>query len=68
MSEPQKGVCRSCKADILWIVTAKNGKPHPVDPLPLVTIYDKEGVVRKGWTSHFASCPYAEKHRMKKPK
>ncbi len=66
MTQPQKGVCRSCKADILWIATLK-GKAHPVDPQKL-TIYDEEGAVRRGWITHFATCPSAAQHRKPKGK
>ena len=58
--------CRSCGAEILWVKTA-NGKNMPVD-------YDSE--IEYLWndgtsvefdaglmTSHFATCPEADRHR-----
>lgn len=68
MGEYQPSTCRSCGASIMWVKTQK-GKNMPID-------YDKdlehEFVGAKGtspmfdrdrMTSHFDTCPDAEKHR-----
>lgn len=46
------GACRSCKADIIWIVT-KNGRRAPMNP---------DG------TSHWGTCPDAHAWRARYPK
>lgn len=43
--------CRSCGADIFWDKHPKTGRPHP---------YNADG------TSHFATCPDAQRWRGKK--
>jgi hypothetical protein len=71
-------VCSSCGAPIRWLVT-KSGASSPAD-LDAVqvlvatgrTTTDRQGnevpefEVRKGYRSHFASCPFAHEHRRKK--
>lgn len=42
--------CKFCHKPILWIRTAKNGKPMPVDPFPKPTWPSKSG-------SHIAVLP-----------
>lgn len=58
--------CRSCGADILW-VEMSSGKKMPVDPKRLSIVHispvNDQGVVVQGYTSHFATCPNAKKHR-----
>lgn len=46
-SADRPGLCRSCKADIMWATTPA-GKPSPLNP---------DG------TSHFATCPQADSWR-----
>lgn len=44
----ERGTCRSCGAEILWIVTSA-GKRAPMN--------------LDGTTSHFATCPQADRWR-----
>jgi hypothetical protein len=64
--EFQRGVCRSCKADILWAVTEPGCKPIPLDARPLVTLVPIGGdrvQTRRAYQSHWATCPNAKEHR-----
>ena len=66
----QPAICKSCNRQILW-VKMPSGKSMPLDPDPqTVVVMDLlEGgphVTRQAYTSHFATCPYANKHRKKK--
>jgi hypothetical protein len=55
--------CRSCGAEIVWLKTI-NGKNMPVDA---ETFEDGDELFEpKRHTSHFATCPDAEKFRRKK--
>jgi hypothetical protein len=67
--------CKSCGAEIVWAVT-ESGKPIPVNPLDgyggnLELVTDNRGVttavvnntLKRGYTSHFATCPNAKEHR-----
>lgn len=62
--------CRTCEAPVYWCHT-RSGKRMPVDavPSPDGTMgIDADGVVGKRtggprYTSHFATCPDADKHR-----
>ncbi len=65
--------CRSCNARIEWATTVKNGKKMPFDA-PIVAVSTKrhpetgeaiDVVDSTVTTSHFATCPDAEKHRRK---
>ena len=63
--------CRSCGAAIIWATTTA-GKRMPLDPKP-ISVAIGEGVtnggtveIRRGYVSHFATCPSADQHR--KPK
>lgn len=55
--------CRSCKADIVWLKT-QSGKNIPVNVEDIVDngaeIFDPDTM-----TSHFATCPDADKWRKK---
>lgn len=66
ISEPKDAtVCRSCGAKIVWFTTAKNAK-IPVDLATVVgnvRLFDADI-----HTSHFATCPNAQKHRNTAPK
>lgn len=69
-------VCRSCKAPVIWALTEQgNSMPIDQDPVeggsiklepghpPIARVVPKaerEGLL---YTSHFARCPYAERHR-----
>lgn len=67
--------CRSCGAAIIWCVTG-NGKKMPIDARPTDTgnlvlegteptaVYVDPGTGTH--TSHFATCPNADKHRRSK--
>lgn len=52
--EQRPATCKSCSAAIFWGRTT-NGKRVPVDAVPVGGKY----------ISHFATCPNAEKHRVK---
>jgi len=66
--------CHSCHAPIVWAVTTK-GKRMPLDDPPSTkgTFVIVDGIARKPdpagavpflmYTSHFATCPNAERHR-----
>lgn len=68
--------CRSCNAEIEWAISHATGRPMPVDAKPtpngnLVVIGgvaraftdDDARVHRERRTSHFATCPDAQKWR-----
>jgi hypothetical protein len=58
--------CRSCGAHVFWVVSDRTGGKFPVDVQP-----DDEGhVLVDGtyYTSHFATCPQAQRWRKKKSK
>lgn len=61
--------CSSCGAKILWVKTAKNDQPMPLDtPGDPRIVLDEDGkahVVRT-FISHFATCPNADQHRKKR--
>ncbi len=56
--------CRSCDADIVWLKT-KAGKNMPVDADEDAVVDAEAGRLfdRDEHTSHFETCPDAEKHR-----
>lgn len=58
--------CTSCGAEIRWITTAARRK-HPVNlpPRTVFVIEDGLGVTKKGYVSHFATCPHARTHKSK---
>lgn len=55
--------CSSCGSEIIFLKTAA-GKAMPVDYLP--TIQPGEVFDHKKHTSHFATCPDAQRFRRKK--
>jgi hypothetical protein len=63
--------CRSCDAKIVWGRTANNRKV-PLNYPPERRFVFVPGSDRvtflDSYTSHFASCPYAAKHRKKEAK
>ncbi len=77
---PDQGTCRSCHAPVLWVVMGKTLKKNPLNP-EVVTIPDDkpeqalirinaegQGITersRKGYVSHFATCPAGRSHRKK---
>lgn len=71
-----QGVCRSCKAPILWVTMAKSGKANPLDPAPCkegnIIIRDGKGVTLPKieredygdlYLSHFVTCPNRAQHK-----
>ena len=62
-------ICKSCGKQIAWVKMG-SGKMMPLDPDPqTVIIIDGEyypEVRTNAYTSHFATCPNADKHRKKK--
>lgn len=57
-----RGRCRSCQASILWVRSAANDRPIPLDP-DKVTIITEAGEYVTGYVTHFATCPNAAEHR-----
>ena len=63
--------CKSCGADILWVITPK-GKRTPLDAkkIRVATLMNddppKIEEVYEGYVSHWATCPTADKHRKAK--
>ena len=63
--------CKSCDAPIKWVRLRPGLKAHPVDEMPkkvivLTDVTDNDAPVAKmvdGYTSHFATCPDADKWR-----
>jgi hypothetical protein len=70
--------CRSCGAEIWWAITPKKRRmpldPPGAHPEPNVDVWvSPDGILRTGvpddgrpitpTTSHFATCPDADKHR-----
>ena len=79
MPAVQDGLCRSCRAPILWCKTAK-GKNFPLDVdqehFGLRFLIDNDGYAHHvpagcqdlGHRSHFATCPNANAHRSPRKK
>ena len=68
--------CRSCGAAIRWVEMEKSGKKMPLDAVPvedgLIWIFGGKGHTgdvapamgsMDRYTSHFATCPNAKRHR-----
>jgi len=58
--------CRSCGAEIEWIVMERTGKKMPINrKLEVVVVKNGDGTGRcvSGYLSHFATCPHAGEHR-----
>jgi hypothetical protein len=66
----ERGKCRSCSADVLWVVT-ENGTPMPLDFEPVRRFVIDSGVTpmrarqRNTYVSHFSTCPQADRWRNK---
>ncbi len=72
------GQCRSCGAPVHWLMNAGSGKYAPIDAVPVlggnVAIDLYAGIYsvlqrkpdRLAHTSHFATCPQAQKYRAQK--
>lgn len=68
--------CKSCRAMVVW-VEMQSGKRMPLDAVPaangtVVIGQDGKGYVdrlpgRAKFVSHFATCPFAKKHRRAAP-
>lgn len=63
------GNCRSCSARVLWVSTP-DGKRMPLDADPVRRIVidaaqgeTMVGRVRNVYTSHFETCPHADRWR-----
>ena len=68
--------CNTCKAEIIW-VELKSGKRHPLDAEIVISDgtqllyvdnlhgFKKLPAGRKGYMSHFATCPHAKDWRRK---
>jgi hypothetical protein len=71
--------CKSCGAPIVWAVSSK-GRALPLDPEPSpkgnlsldsgtppkARVVQPHGLEGPLYTSHFATCPNAKKHRRKR--
>lgn len=64
--------CRSCGAPIVWGTWATSGKPCPLDAAPTADgrlalvagkIHHHGGGAGPRYTSHFATCEFADQHR-----
>lgn len=71
VAEAQTTACSSCSAPIKWVRTER-GKHMPVDAKPTTLLVATGGhgpqgtpnvTSRRGWVSHFATCPNADQHR-----
>ncbi len=58
--------CKTCGAPIVFIESAKTGKPIPCNEISVLVVTETGDVVR-GRTSHFSTCPQAEQHRKERP-
>jgi hypothetical protein len=63
------GTCKACKAKVKWIKTA-SGASMPLDAKP-IKYYRKattplKYIQEEGYTTHWATCPEADKFRKKK--
>jgi hypothetical protein len=74
----ETSTCRSCGADLIWVVMHPSGKRMPldaraekrivIDPLEAgLTSGAPTARVVNAYTSHFSSCPNAASHRKGKP-
>jgi hypothetical protein len=68
----EKGTCKSCGAEVVWITMKGSGRPNPLNPVPQRRIViesrgdeDPVGVVVATYESHFATCPQAKQWRKK---
>jgi len=61
-----EGHCQACGEKIGWIKT-KNNKQMPVD-LKITTIVTEDGRTEKGYSPHWAGCPFADRFRKKETK
>lgn len=68
---PNQSKCKSCQADILWVITPK-GERTPVDAKKtrVATLMDMGGTlkieeVHEGHVTHWATCVSADQHRKK---
>ena len=72
-------LCNKCQAEIRFLKVVKDGveKAHPVEPTAVVLLVSKgtqnakgeyQYEYRKGYISHFASCPAAQEYRNKHAK
>ena len=69
--------CKSCHRQILWVVMAGTGKKMPLDPEVSAAgniVVDDDGTARVDTgpgrakhLSHFATCPNAARHRVRRP-
>jgi len=64
--------CKFCGKPILWVRMQNSGKKHPVDlPLKKLVVVNGDqtiGAVRNASSSHFATCPEADRARKPKEK
>lgn len=54
--------CRACGRPIQWVVTSKSGKRIPLD-VKMRQVMTVFGVAVRGFESHFATCPHADRFR-----
>lgn len=72
-----RGICRSCGAEIGWVVSVASGKRMPIDVVPVpngnielvagdgIVVVEPEPDVRR-FVSHFVTCPQSADWRKKK--
>jgi len=54
--------CKSCGAEIQWVVMKSTGKSNPLN-MNKKTILTLDGEIVQGFESHFSTCPNAKSHR-----
>ena len=59
---PTKRQCKSCQAEIHFVVLGKSGKPMPCDPKQLTFVSD-DGQLLTGYIPHWATCTAPARHR-----
>ena len=57
--------CKSCGAEIQWVVMASTGKTMPLNmkKKTIIVMSEKGNYLAQGFESHFATCPNAKQHR-----
>ena len=69
--ELDEGTCSTCGAPIAWVVMRGTGKRMPLDAdfAKNVIVLNQKGegmLAKRAYTSHFATCKDADKHRRKR--
>lgn len=54
--------CEKCPAEIVWVKSAKSGKPMPLNT-KVLQVFDDQGNAHRGRESHYSTCPAAASFR-----